>query len=421
METLKITSEIKVGGRYELIVAGGGVAGVAAALSARRNGINRVLLIEKTINLGGLATTGMINLFVPMCNGRGKQIITGMAEELLRDSIKYGYDTLPEEWKNGEPDSPTKARYCTRYSPWIFSFVLAEKLRNENIDILLDTTIADAVCENGHVCGLVLESKSGREFYEADYIVDATGDSDVFFRAGAPTVDGQNYFTYEANQITLESCKRAYEAGNIKEAFVRAHGGPASLYGTNQPEGKRLYRGTTKEDVTEYVLDNTSLLLEALKNDDRCSRELTQIPFMPQFRTTRHIAADYSLKMADVYRHFEDSVGAICDFDHRDRLFEVPFRTMINSGYDNIIAAGRCVSGEGFAWDILRVIPPAILTGEAAGAACAAAFENKLPIFGVDTSKLAETLAKGGVTIHFNDSLIPEDREAFGEALNVES
>ena len=114
METLKITSEIKVGGRYELIVAGGGVAGVAAALSARRNGINRVLLIEKTINLGGLATTGMINLFVPMCNGRGKQIITGMAEELLRDSIKYGYDTLPEEWKNGEPDSPTKARYCTR-------------------------------------------------------------------------------------------------------------------------------------------------------------------------------------------------------------------------------------------------------------------------------------------------------------------
>ena len=74
---------------YDIIVAGGGVAGVAAAVSAKRMGKN-VLLIEKTIGLGGLATTGLIDLFVPMCNGRGIQIIKGMAEELLRLTIKYG-------------------------------------------------------------------------------------------------------------------------------------------------------------------------------------------------------------------------------------------------------------------------------------------------------------------------------------------
>ena len=64
---------------YDVIVAGGGVAGVAAAVSVRRMG-KSVLLIEKTVGLGGLATTGLIKLFVPMCNGRGLQIIKGMAE-----------------------------------------------------------------------------------------------------------------------------------------------------------------------------------------------------------------------------------------------------------------------------------------------------------------------------------------------------
>ena len=87
--------------KYDIIVLGGGVAGVAAALSAKREGKN-VLLIEKSLTLGGLATIGLINLFVPMCNGRGKQIIFGMAEELLRLSVQYGYDTIPDEWRGGE-------------------------------------------------------------------------------------------------------------------------------------------------------------------------------------------------------------------------------------------------------------------------------------------------------------------------------
>ena len=68
---------------YDIIVAGGGVAGVAAALSARRKG-KRVMLIEKNILVGGLATIGLINLFVSMCNGRGIKIIKGMCSELIK-------------------------------------------------------------------------------------------------------------------------------------------------------------------------------------------------------------------------------------------------------------------------------------------------------------------------------------------------
>ncbi|MBQ7821115.1 MAG: FAD-dependent oxidoreductase [Clostridia bacterium] len=419
MDNITLTKTVPVRGSYDIIVAGGGVAGVAAAVSARRHGAKRVLLVEKTVNIGGLATTGLINFFVPMCNGRGKQIIFGMAEELLRESIKYGYDTLPEVWKNGEPKEPTKTRYLTHYSPWIFSMQLTELLRKEGVELLLDTLINDVVVEDNTVRGLVLESKSGTEFYAADYVVDATGDSDIFERAGAPTVTGQNYFTYVAHEVNLNSCKRAIEHSDIRHAIDHVHGGNANLYGGEHPAERPLYAGVTKEDVTEYVVENEMELLERYKTGERKSRELVRIPFMPQFRTTRHIKADYSLTMDDTYRHFDDSVGAINDFDHADRLFEIPYRAMINSDYPNLIAAGRCVSGEGFAWDILRVIPPAIISGQAAGVACVLAKQKSSAISEIDIPELQHMLAGDNVMIHFDDSLIPEDTKNSGESVDI--
>ena len=78
MESITITKKLNVKKEYDVIVCGGGVAGVAAAITAANNGYS-VLLLEKSNILGGLATLGLINLFVPMCNGRGKQIIFGLA------------------------------------------------------------------------------------------------------------------------------------------------------------------------------------------------------------------------------------------------------------------------------------------------------------------------------------------------------
>jgi len=150
-------------GSYDILVAGGGVAGVSAAISAARSG-KKVLLIEKSLILGGLATLGIINLFVPMCNGRGKQIIFGMAEELLRESVKYGYDTIPLEWQNGEPGENAKTRYVTRFSANIFALVLMDMLQNEGVELLLDSVVSKPVMQDGHCKGLIVENKSGRQF-----------------------------------------------------------------------------------------------------------------------------------------------------------------------------------------------------------------------------------------------------------------
>ena len=81
-----------------VVVCGGGVAGVAAAVAARRGGTDAVLL-DKGCLLGGLATLGIINFFVPMCNGRGRQVSRGMATEFLRLSIRHGFDSLPDYWR----------------------------------------------------------------------------------------------------------------------------------------------------------------------------------------------------------------------------------------------------------------------------------------------------------------------------------
>ena len=129
MNMLPWSEQIPVCETYDIIVAGGGVAGVAAALAAGRRGKN-VLLLEKQCSLGGLATTGLVNYWVPLCNGRGKWIIRGMAEEFLLESIRYSFDSLPKEWEGGkEPAEPTLARCQGAFSSGFFSLQLLQMLK----------------------------------------------------------------------------------------------------------------------------------------------------------------------------------------------------------------------------------------------------------------------------------------------------
>ena len=403
---------------YDIAVAGGGVAGVAAAVEASRCG-KKVALIEKATQLGGLATIGLINFFVPMCNGRGVQIIKGMADEFLRLSIKYGFDSILEDWLSGEPgQGNTSQRLVSRYSAPIFSLAMCELLHDLGVDIFYDTVVTGTETQDGHIDALVLFNKSGFIRCNAKMFIDATGDSDVLHYAGVPTVTGGNYHTYQGFAATLESCRKAYETGDIGHLTHWMAGGGANLYGGGHPEGMPLWDGTDGDQVSRYFVTNQLELLEKLKKTDRKTRDITLLPIMPQFRTTRHIDGDYTLQPEDTYRHFDDSVCAICDFDRRDYLFEVPYRTMVRTGFDNIVAAGRCVSGAGYAWDVVRVIPPAILTGQAAGAAASQAIDTGKAITNINISRLQEKLAGENVMIHFDDCLIPIGETA-GEKADI--
>ena len=402
--------QIPVRGDYDVIVAGGGVAGVAAAVSAARMG-KRTLLIEKSVSLGGLATIGLINLFVPMCNGRGVQIARGMAEELCRLSVTMGYDTLPADWREGEPGfGKTAERYATKFSAPIFVMQLTGLVGEAGVDLLFDTVVSSPVMEGNRILGVIVDSKSGREYYTARMLVDATGDADLLYRAGVPTAEGGNYDTYLMYGTTLARCAQAVEKGDIGVLGAAFMGGTANLSGGGHPEGKPLWRGTDNREITRYFVENHAKLLAKLSADDRKARDLLIMPGMPQFRTTRHLVGDHVFREEDAYRHFEDSVGAIPDFSRRDLLFEVPLRALCRHDFPNVLAVGRVASAEGFGWDILRVIPPAIITGQAAGVAAALAIDSGKAIAEVDIARLQAALASQDVMIHFDDAWVPAEQ-----------
>ena len=425
---MRIEREIHEKGKYDVIVAGGGVAGVAAAVQAARVG-KHVLLIEKAQKLGGLATLGLINLFVPMCNGRGKQIIFGMAEELLRMSITYGYGGVSPDFENGQiPQEKLAAyaakgqqppRYMTRYPAEIFALQLTELCVQEGVELLFDTILTQPVLEEQDGCtkvtGVVVENKSGAEYYTADMFVDATGDCDLVYRAGIPTVERGNFHTYTGFKITLDSCKRAADTGNISQALVGVAGGGANLYGGGHPAEIPLYHGTTSEEVDRYLVKNQLEMLGKLKGEERLSRDVVTLPGMCQFRTTRRIDGEYVLQESDAYVHFADSVGAICDFDRRDYLYEIPYRTLVHPKATNLITCGRTVAGDGYGWDVLRVIPPAIISGQAAGLAAAHAIEEGVHIAKVDMPRLQQALEDCNVRIHFDDGDVPDHSDATAE------
>ena len=409
MNTMDFRMSIPVRDSYDIIVCGGGIAGCAAALEGARHG-KKVMLLEKSTVLGGLATMGLINYFVPMCNGRGIPICKGMAEEFLRLSVRYGYDTLHPVWKESNVDASADIgrRYDTAYSPYIFAMQLTEILRDAGVKLLFDCIASYPIMDGGRCTGIVTDSKSGLEFYGARQVIDTTGDCDIVQRAGIPTVDGRNFYSYFARQISLESCKRAVESGQAYRAVTTISGGSANLYGGGQPDNVDLYWGTSVENVSDYLIRNQLDMLEKLKKDDRLFREVTTLPMMPQFRTTRRIAGDITVHEEDKYRHFDDSVCAICDFDRRDYLYEVPLRSLTRRGFDNIITAGRSASADGYAWDVFRVIPPAILTGQAAAVAASHAIDEGCAVADCDIRKVQSVLESENVMIHFDDTLIPE-------------
>ncbi len=408
-EKISFVKKLTVKKEYDVIVCGGGVAGVAATVSAAKNGY-KTLLIEKSNILGGLGTLGLINLFVPMCNGRGKQIIFGLAEKWLRLSAELGIDNIPEQWKNGQPKEYTEKRYTQRYSPAIFAYQLTEEVVKSGADVLFDCMAIDTIM-NGNVCqGVVTESKGGMEYYACKMLIDTTGDCDIIRSSGIPYAAGENFFMFATKMVTLNSCKKAVEEGDIRHIYTNFLGGDVNLFGDKQPRDVPRWSGLSAEDVTDYIIRNHLLILEKLKNSDKKSREIVTTPGMPQFRTTAHIKGDYSLKLADTYKHFDDSVCAINDFEHRDHLFEVPLRCLARNDYPNIVTAGRCADGTGYGWDVLRVIPPAILTGQAAAEAACLAIKNGTAVARVDIKALQAKLEKENVMIHFPDEYVPEDK-----------
>jgi len=329
-------------------------------------------------------------------------VIGGIAEELLHLSIKYGYDTLPEAWRLGSGGADAGGRYQTVFSPAAFALALDEVVEQEGIDVLFDTVFCRPVMEDGTCQGVIVENKSGRVGYRGRVIVDASGDADVMARAGAECVDGANRLSYWAYFTDLDGMAKAVESEDVRLGIdLRTFG--VSLREEISPEDPRLYHGIDAAQVTRFILDSRRLLKEALRDGRRKELSLLTIPGMAQFRTTRRIRGCYELTERDVFTRFDDSVGCTGDWRKAGPVYEIPYRTLISRGIKNIITAGRSIASAGDAWEVTRVIPPASLTGQAAGTAAALAVREGCDLDQVPTKKLQQDLAGGGVMVHWEE------------------
>jgi len=399
LEKIIETREVPVKGEYDIIIAGGGIAGVAAALAAKRLG-SRVLLIEKSVMLGGLATLGLISWYEPLCDGTGIHIIKGIAEELLLLSIRYGLNDLPADWKEDKRSTPDSRRYATHFSPAIFALALNDLMAKEGIDVRLDMLASYPVMEQNICKGLIVESKSGREFFKAKVIIDATGDADILYRGGVPCVNGRNYLSYVAHGCGLEEAQKFLETRDVLNLRKWMWCG-SDMCGRGHPEGLHTFSGTTNEEVTEFVRLGQQMLFDRIKEDPPAQRDIMALPGMAQFRTTRHIQGEYELTIADRGKHHEDSIGAIGDFRERNVHYEIPYRCLFNKDFPNMLAAGRIISASGDGWEVTRVIPVAALTGQVAGTAAYLICTTKRAASDIDIAALQGLLIDQGLMIHF--------------------
>ncbi|MBQ7901051.1 MAG: FAD-dependent oxidoreductase, partial [Clostridia bacterium] len=367
----------KYKGEYDVIVVGGGIAGVAASVSAAREGAS-VLLIEKQVNLGGLATGGLISWYEPLCDGENKQMIFGIAEELIKLSAKYCFDNLPEQWGGKSGNKPSNNRYSTYYSPTVFSAALDKFVLDHGVTLRFDSLATYPVMKDNYCEGVVVESISGKEFFGGKVVIDATGSASIMHRAGVPTVMGENFMTYVAQYYDMESAEKLVNDKNTC-AFRKWMSLGSDMLGNGHPECMKKLTGVSAEDVTDYIIAGKSALLKRIAGRDKNSFDVMTIPTMPQFRTIRRIVGKTDFNAVDG-QTFSDSIGDCGDFRPSGigKHYQIPLGALYNENFPNLLAAGRIISApQGDGWEVARVIPTCALTGEAAGREAALRAKNK--------------------------------------------
>ena len=393
MEQLTESIKTEVGGSFDVVVAGGGMAGISAALAAARQGAE-VLLIESSYILGGLATSGLVTIFLPLCDGMGRQVSFGICDELIRLSIKHTYeDKYCEAWfKGGSAEERREKRFEVQYNPHLFAMEAERLLLDSGVQILYGTKICGVKKNGKRAEYIITENKSGRRAYKCNAAVDCTGDADLFKFFGAETAEfnAQNvlacwYYYFSKGAVNLKMLGYAEDPdGNNAKPLIQTR-----FTGLDGEENSLMVQLAHEQILKDIVKHR--------KTDE--SYVPVTIPTIPQLRMTRKIKGAFTLDTADEHKYFDSSIGMISNWKKRGPVYEIPFETLYSGECENLFAAGRCISVTDLMWDVSRVIPACAVTGEAAGIAAAMLRSSG----SADIALLQKKLTENGVVLHESD------------------
>ncbi len=397
---IKEAIETEVKYSCDVLVCGGGFAGISAALAAARQG-KSVILAEKQFMLGGLGTAGLVTIYLPLCDGCGKQVSFGIAEELLRLSIQMCVeDKYPDNWLDScDPSKRTSndKRFEVQYNPNFFAISAEQLLLKSGVKILYGSYAVGVSRSDEKIDAVIIENKSGRQAISVGSVVDATGDCDIAFFADAPTKSytpgnppAAWYYSLGKNGYALNMLGVV----DIPEEEMGKNGNPELL-------SKRKFTGLDGAELSEIMqLSHASIMNDIIKKR-KADKDLfpTIIAFTPQIRMTRRLCGEYTLDITEEHKFLADSVGMVSNWRKRGPVYEVPFGTLYSKSVKNLITAGRSISVTDAMWDIMRVIPCCAVTGQAAGTAAAISNDfSKL-----DVNRLQALLKRDGVVLHEKD------------------
>ncbi|MBP3683754.1 MAG: FAD-dependent oxidoreductase [Oscillospiraceae bacterium] len=344
-------------GSFDVVVAGGGFAGVSAALAAARNGM-QVCLVEKNCSLGGLGTLGLVVDYLPLCDGQGTQLVGGIAEELMLGVSRYDGSAPPLCWKPGQIGDRAAQRYMLTYQPAAMELYLEELLLEAGVTLFYDTRFCDVVRQKNRLEGLIVENKSGRAVVAGSMFIDASGDADVCVVAGEEIFEsGQNvcawwFYSHKEGRNILN--RRSENFYTIKK-------------------GSRTYKVSDHADVTALSVDSRKKIRQYLLEQQEQPLLLSAVP---QFRMTRRVVGRETVGQEDDGRWMDSCIGMTGDWRKAGPRFCIPYGSICPVKTKNLLVAGRCISTTESGWDIMRVIPVCAVTGQAAGTAAAMAAKH---------------------------------------------
>jgi hypothetical protein len=446
--------EIPVLMHADVVVVGGGTTGPIAAIAAARRG-KKVVLIERFGSLGGILTLGL--------NTKPSgALIGGIPLEIwnLARSIGGAGDDYMATTKTGgvKIASPT--------DPEIMKMLLTRLCVEAGVQILFETFVSAPHLEGGKVTGVVIESKSGRQFVGTKVLIDCSADADMAAKANAPFVMGSGEADAKMQPVSMYfimknvDLKRladwARTCDDVPARAIPAHeeGLDYGLWLTGFNGMLRRFQAETgvklqRDNITLKTADGqmyvnatrvlgvnvfdpkefTAAILECYRQIEGVCRflkervpgfeaaRLGQVSPILGVRETRHILGEYTLTGADSRgeTRFDDSIAADAsaldihdpkggDVDFQSMPpYEIPYRCLVPRGIEQILVAGRCISADHEAHARSRNMPACMATGQAAGVAAAIAVEEGVLVRNVPIAKVQTALRQLGMPIRADE------------------